>query len=283
MGGPGSPQAQGAARATPSAGRYPRPVRVTDSVERVALALEALAGSPEGVGVTGLAEVLGVHKATASRLLGTLAVRGLVERDPATRLYRLGARLVSIAGGAVARLPIVSQARVELEQLTALTSETSNLAVLDRFHVVYVDQVTPSESVVMASWVGRRSPAHASSSGKVLLAFGDERSREEVMTRPLEPLTDATVTDPARLRVILDEVRRRGFARSIGELEDGLVTIAAPVLSEGRAVAAVSLSGPTFRIAARDHAHLTRMVSDAATSIGHRVAGRASGSPSRAG
>jgi len=75
MGGPGSPQAQGAARATPSAGRYPRPVRVTDSVERVALALEALAGSPEGVGVTGLAEVLGVHKATASRLLGTLAVQ----------------------------------------------------------------------------------------------------------------------------------------------------------------------------------------------------------------
>jgi DNA-binding IclR family transcriptional regulator len=133
----------------------------------------------------------------------------------------------------------------------------------------------------MASWVGRRSPAHASSSGKVLLAFGDERGRDEVMTRPLEALTDETVTDPARLRVILDEVRRRGFARSIGELEDGLVTIAAPVLSDGRAVAAVSLSGPTFRIAARDHAHLTGMVVNAATSIGHRVAGRASGALTR--
>jgi DNA-binding IclR family transcriptional regulator len=252
-------------------------VRVTDSVERVALALEALAAAPEGVGVTEVARVLDVHKATASRLLGTLALRGLVERDPATRLYRLGPRLVSIAGGAVARLPIVSQARSELEQLTALTSETSNLAVLDRFHVVYVDQVTPSESVVMASWVGRRSPAHASSSGKVLLAFGPERLREELLSRQLEALTERTVSDPARLRAVLDEVRRAGSARSIGELEDGLVTIAAPVLSEGRALAAVSLSGPTFRIAPRDHAHLTGMVVNAAAAIGHRVAGRASG------
>lgn len=258
-------------------------MRKTDSVERVAVALEALAASPEGVGVTGVADALAVHKATASRLLGTLAGCGLVERDPATRLYRLGPRLVSIAGGAVARLPIVSQARAQLEQLTALTSETSNLAVLDRFHVVYVDQITPSESVVMASWVGRRSPAHASSSGKVLLAFGDPRTREQLLARPLEALTERTVTDPVRLRATLDEVRRRGYARSIGELEDGLVTIAAPVLSEGRAVAAVSCSGPTFRIAPRDHAHLTRVVVTAAAAIGHRVDGRSSALASGSG
>ena len=256
-------------------------MRPTSSVERVAVTLEVLAASPQGVGVTEVARILDVHKATASRLLGTLAVRGLVERDPATRLYRLGARLVSIAGGAVARLPIVSQAHPELEQLTALTSETTNLAVLDRFHVVYVDQVTPPETVVMASWIGRRSPAHASSSGKVLVAFGGERLREELLTRPLEALTERTVTDPGRLRAILDEVRRRGYARSLGELEDGLVTIAAPVLSQGRAVAAVACSGPTFRIAPRDHAHLTSLVVTAATAIGHRVAGRAPGVASR--
>lgn len=256
---------------------YPRGVRVTDSVERVAVTLEVLAGAPEGAGVTTVARALGVHKATASRLLGTLAIRGIVERDPVTRLYRLGPRLVSIAGGAVARLPIVSQARSELEALTAITSETSNLAVLDRFDVVYVDQVTPAETVVMASWVGRRSPAHASSSGKVLVAFGPERAREDLLSPPLEALTSSTVTDPARMRSLLDEVRRRGYAVSVGELEDGLVTIAAPVLSEGRAVAAVSLSGPTFRISPRDHAHLTRAVVNAAAAIGHRVAGRATG------
>ena len=75
---------------------------------------------------------------------------------------------MGLAATAVARLPVVSQARPELEQLSAATSETANLAILDRFHVVYVDQVTPAQTVVMASWVGRRSPVHASSSGKVL-------------------------------------------------------------------------------------------------------------------
>lgn len=249
-------------------------MRATDSVERVARTLEALAAAPHGVSVTELARALGVHKATASRLLGTLAAHGLVERDPSSRRYRLGVRLMSMAGGAFARLPIVSQARPELERLTALTSETSNLAVLDRFHVVYVDQVTPTENVVMASWVGRRTPAHASSSGKVLVAFGDERSREALLTRPLEALTPRTITDPGRLREVLSEVRRRGYALSVGELEDRLVTLAAPVLVEGRAVAAVSLSGPTYRISPREYAYLARVVMDAAAAIGHQMAGR---------
>jgi DNA-binding IclR family transcriptional regulator len=249
-------------------------VRVTDSAERVVSVLDLLAGALDGLGVSAVARGLDVHKTTASRLLATLAGHGLVERDPDTRRYHLGPRLVSLAGAAVARLPAVSQARPELEQLTRLTSETTNLAILDRFHVVYVDQVTPPEAVVMASWVGRRSPAHASSSGKVLLAFGDERAREAMLSRRLERLTPHTVTDPARLRAILEEARRRGYARSVGELEEGLVTMAAPVLVDGRAVAAVSLSGPIFRIPPHDQPRLTHLLLDAAAAIGHRMAGR---------
>jgi DNA-binding IclR family transcriptional regulator len=174
------------------------------------------------------------------------------------------------------RLPIVSQARPELEQLTRASAETANLAVLDRFHVVYVDQVTPPQAVVMASWVGRRAPAHASSSGKVLLAFGDEAIREALLARPLEALTPKTVTDPRRLRTILDETRERGYAKSVDELEDDFVTMAAPVLVEGRAVAAVSVSGPSARLPSRDHPHLARLLIDAGRAIGHRVAGRSS-------
>jgi IclR family acetate operon transcriptional repressor len=216
---------------------------------------------------------LGVHKTTASRLLATLAASGLLERDTATRCYRLGARLVSFAGAAVSRLPVVSQARPELEQLSSATAETANLAILDGSYVVYVDQVTPSHAVVMASWVGRRSPAHASSSGKALLAFGDGDVRERVLSRPLERLTDRTVTDPDRLRSVLEETRRRGYARSVGELEDGLITMAAPVLVDSIAVAAVSVSGPGFRIPPRDHPHLGQLLLNAAAAIGHRMSG----------
>jgi DNA-binding IclR family transcriptional regulator len=249
-------------------------VRSIDAVERVALTLDALARTPDGLGVTELARALGVHKASASRLLATLRERGLVERDPASRRYHLGVRFVSIAGAAMLRLPVVSQARPELEQLTRLSSETSNLAVLERFHVVYVDQVTPAQEFVMPSWIGRRTPVHASSSGKVLVAFGDEALREALLARPLEQLTPSTITDPARLREVLEETRRRGHARSVGESEDDMVSIAAPVISNGRAIAAVSVSGPRTRLPARDHAHLARLVMDAAVAASHRVAGR---------
>ncbi|MEA2581026.1 MAG: hypothetical protein QOE83_1918 [Actinomycetota bacterium] len=249
-------------------------MRGTDSADRVVAVLDQLAGVPEGVGVTDVARQLGVHKTTASRLLGTLALTGVIERDAATRRYRLGARLVSLAGAAMARLPVVSQARPELEHLAAVATETANLAILDGRHVVYVDQVVPPQAVVMASWVGRRSPAHASSSGKVLLAFGEEAVREAALSAPLEQLTPLTITDPQRLRTLLEDTRRRGYASGVGELEDGLVTVAAPVMVDQRAVGAVSLSGPSFRIPPRDQPHLGRLLIDAAAAIARRMSGQ---------
>ena len=250
-------------------------MRTTDGADRVVTVLDALGREPDGLGVSAVARQLAVHRSTASRLLATLAAGGLVERDPHTRMYRLGARLIGLAASAVVRLPVVSHARPELEALSAQTSETANLAILDGMHVVYVDQVTPAQTVVMASWVGRRSPVHASSSGKVLMALGDPTARDALLGRRLEPITDRTVVEPQALRAVLDEARRRGYATSSGELETGLVTIAAPVLAGDRAVAAVSISGPTFRIPARDLPGLGRAVRDAAGAVGHRMAGRA--------
>ena len=248
-------------------------MRVTEVADRVVSVLDLLGAEPDGLGVREIARRLDVHPSTASRLLGTLSASGLIEREGGGR-YRLGARIVGLAAAAVDRLPVVSQARPELEHLSAVTSETVNLAIRDGLHVVYVDQVTPAQTVVMASWVGRRSPVHASSSGKVLLAFGDERAREVVGRRRLEALTSRTVTDPDRLAEVLRRVRRQGYAASTGELEDGLVTIAAPVLVEGAAVAAISVSGPAYRLPTRDVPHLARQVMDAAAAASHRMAGR---------
>ena len=86
-------------------------MRETDGAERVARALEILGGAPNGLGVSEVARALRVHRSTASRLLGTLAASGMVERDQLTQRYRLGARIVGLAATAVSRLPVVSQAR----------------------------------------------------------------------------------------------------------------------------------------------------------------------------
>jgi DNA-binding IclR family transcriptional regulator len=254
-------------------------MRATDGAERVVRVLDALGGARDGLGVSDVARTLKVHRSTASRLLGTLAASGIVERDAVTQRYRLGARMVGLAATAVARMPVVSQARPQLEQLSADTSETVNLAILDRSHVVYVDQVTPAASVVMASWVGRRSPVHASSSGKVLMAWGDQKARQASVRRRLEAITDRTITDVEELGRVLDETRRRGYATSDGELERGLVTVAAPVLLDGRAVAAVSISGPGYRLPARDLPGLGRRLMEAAAAVAHRMAGRSSSHP----
>lgn len=249
--------------------------RRTDAAQRVIDVLDLLGESRDGLGVRAVARRLDVHPSTSSRLLATLAAGGVLDRDPATARYRIGARVVGLAAAAVDRLPVVSQARPELEHLSTVTAETVNLAIRDGRHVVYVDQVTPAQTVVMASWVGRRSPVHASSSGKVLLAFGTEDPDDAISALGrLERLTDRTVTDPARLAETLRQARRQGYATSAGELEDGLVTIAAPVLIDGVAIAAISVSGPAYRLPGREVPHLARLVVDAATGAAHRMAGR---------
>ena len=236
--------------------------------------LDLLGESQDGLTVAELARRLGVHPSTASRLLGTIAAGGLIEREGSTQRFRIGARIVGLAAAAVDRLPVVSQARPQLEHLSAVTSETANLAIRDGFHVVYVDQVTPAQTVVMASWVGRRSPVHASSSGKVLVAFGDPTLQESVLAQALDAVTARTIVAPAELRRVWAQTRRQGYAASSGELEDGLVTIAAPVMVDGRAVAAISVSGPAFRLPQRDVPRLGHDVIDAARAASLRMAGR---------
>ena len=225
-------------------------MRTTEAADRVVTVLELLAESPEGLGPSEIAERLEVHKATASRLLGTLAARHFVERTSPGR-YRLGPGVIRLAGFAIHGTGLVTSARPAIEALSARTGETVTLGILEGLHVLYVDEVYDRHSIVSANWIGRRSPVHCSSSGKVLVAFDDDRV-DQVLHGPLEGQTRHSVTDPGALRAVLADVRRRGFAASAGELEEGLNTVAVPVRLEGRVVAAVSISGPSFRLPARD-------------------------------
>jgi IclR family acetate operon transcriptional repressor len=242
------------------------------SVARAAGILELLAAESGDLGVTELGRRLGVHKATASRLLSTLAEHGLVERHPATDKYRLGFGLIHLAGVAMAGLDLVQQARPILEDLADKTSETVNLAVLDGDHVMHVDQIAGRRSVVSVSWVGRRTPVHCTSNGKVLLAFAPEAERERLLKRPLEPRTRNSITDPTKLRTALEEVRARGYAQTIEELEEGLNAVAAPVRSgNGDVIAAVSVAGPSFRMRPVELPRIASVTVDAANAISRRI------------
>ncbi|GGK77075.1 IclR family transcriptional regulator [Mangrovihabitans endophyticus] len=227
------------------------------SVDRAVTVLEILADRGEA-GVTELAAELGVHKSTASRLVGALVQRGLVEQNGERGRYRLGLGMVRLAGAAASRIDLPQVAQPICEMLAGELGETVNVAVLDDRHAVNVCQGLSQAAIGSFNWVGRRTPLHATSSGKVLLAFCADRPRDLTLAK----FTGRTVTDAGRLAEQLDEIRARGWGTTSEELEIGLNAVAAPVLGTR---AAISASGPSFRLTTdKFPAYGQRLVSGAA-------------------
>ena len=219
------------------------------SVDRAVSVLEILARVGE-VGVTELAAEIGVHKSTAFRLLGALEDRGLVERTRDRGKYRLGLGLLRLANAVPGRLDLAQQGRDVCEKLAADVGETVNIAVLRSNHVVNVEQARGPSAVGTHNWVGQLTPLHATSSGKILLAFMSADTRRHALAAaPLTRFTDHTITSLEDLEAQLPAVAADGFVVSIEEYEDGLNAVAAPVRDhDGVVIAAVSVSGPVYRL-----------------------------------
>jgi IclR family transcriptional regulator, acetate operon repressor len=244
------------------------------SVDRAVDVLEYLAERDEGA-VTDLAAALGVHKSTAFRLLAALEARGLVEQVSERGRYRLGFGLVRLAGAAAARLDLVAQSRPVTRRLAAAVGETVNVARLEEGMAVNVDQVLGGATVATQNWVGQRTPLHATSSGKVLLAFADPAERARLLARPLERYTPSTITDRAVLEAELVRVAAAGWASTREELEVGLNAIAAPVWGpDGAVVAAVSASGPSYRLGPDRFAAVAAAVVAAGDEVSRRLGWR---------
>lgn len=217
------------------------------AVERVVRALEILA--KEGSAAVGdMADRMGVHKSTASRILGALETHGFVQQSSRRGKYQLGVGLLRIASSIPRRLSLVNAARPVLEDLAENFGETVNLAVRRDVYAVNVDQAMGSATVASFDWIGSLTPLHATSSGKVFLAYLHPGERNELLQRV--ELTSFTPHTHGReqLEKELSGIAEHGFASTRGELEEGLNAIAAPVFGHmGDVIGAVSLSGPAFR------------------------------------
>ena len=237
------------------------------SVDRAAKVLEILAREGEA-GVGELATELNVHASTAFRLVSALESREMVERNTWRGKYRLGAGILRLATATAARLALVRQARPVCERLSALLGETVNIAVLIDGDVLYVDQTRGASALGADNWVGRRAPVHATSNGKVLLAYLPDTALGATLRPPLEAFTEQTVTGPARLRAQLADIRADGCAVTSDELELGMTAIAAPIRdAEGQVVASLGASGPAFRLEGGNLAPARDAVTAAAAEI----------------
>ena len=153
--------------------------RTIQSVDRAAMLIKAIADSRQPPTVVELAAACGLNRSTAWRLLATLDAHGLIERDPVSQRYSLGYAFLRIAAGAEPD-PLVRQARPVLERLAIATGEATNLAVVKRFRLVYVDQVDPPQ-IMAPNWFGRDVPLHATSTGKAYLAFMTPEERQTAL------------------------------------------------------------------------------------------------------
>src|SRR5689334_12982871 len=245
------------------------------SVERAISVLEVLAARGEA-GVTEVASEIDVHKSTAFRLLGALEGGGLVEQTGHRGKYRLGFGLIPVAGAASDRLDVGQQGRAGCPRLATELGETVNVAVLRDHFVVNVDQARGPSTVASHNWIGQLTPLHCTSSGKVLLAHLDPAKRAELLARAGTPaLTARTVSSPGRLEEQLVRVREAGYATAIEEYELGLNAVAAPVFDgSGQVVAAVSVSGPSYRFDEQRVRHavapLLATTADISRRMGHR-------------
>jgi DNA-binding IclR family transcriptional regulator len=216
------------------------------SIERAFAVLGALADGP--IGVTEVADRVGLPKSTTARLLASLAREGVVEQVPGGTRYRLGGRLATLAAGIRPTRNLTALARPALVELAAATGEAAGLSVPDGDLVHYVDQVDTPNPVSVRDWTGSRVPLHAVSSGQVLLAHRTPAALERYLARPLERFTDRTLVHPDALRERVREVRRDGYSWVREEFDEGINSVAAPIAdASGEVVAAVHLHGPSYR------------------------------------
>jgi DNA-binding IclR family transcriptional regulator len=226
------------------------------SLRRGLLALELLARAEDqadgGLGVVDAARRLGVDKSQASRTLRALADHGLAERDPASRAYRLGPRVFAYAA-LVSERRLLRTAPPVLQALVNALGERAHLTVLDGPAVLTLLSHSPPHAVQAAGWAGRTVPAYCSAAGRALLADHDPDALRALLGDvELEPLGPNTVATLAELSARVREAAERGYAIADEELEAGLSAVAAPVRRfDGRVVAALNVSGPSFRFRPR--------------------------------
>ncbi|MFO1107071.1 MAG: IclR family transcriptional regulator [Amaricoccus sp.] len=240
-----------------------------------ALGILKVLAEGEGMSLTELAEASGQAPATVYRVLSTFEAHGMVEVQPATQLWFVGQAAFRIGSAFLGRTSLVEEARGVMRALMLETGETANLAIADGGQVVFLSQVETHEPIRAFFRPGTRGPIHASGIGKALLAHhAPEAVARIVREQGLEAFTPRTITEPARLAAELASIRARGWALDDEERTPGMRCIAAPIFNEFReAVAGVSVSGPTVRLAPERCAAVGGLVRAAADRITRAIGG----------
>ena len=212
--------------------------------------LDLFTRSQPQIGLSDLARLAGVNKATCFRLMADLCAAGLAEQVDASKEYRLGPALLRLAALREANVPLRDAALPDLQALARQTGETAHLSLLvgtDLRPLAHAYSSAHASKITMEDV--RVFPFHATSSGLAVLTFQPPTFREAVFARPMPALTAQTQTDPAVLRQRLGQIERQGFAESHGTFEADVTSFAVPLFDAlGRCTGALSTAAVASRV-----------------------------------
>lgn len=244
----------------------------TQSVARAIALLKAFSDAQPEWSLNELAQATGLNKTTAFRLLSALEAERLVMRNPLSGGYRLGVELIALGGTAMRSNPLRAMSRPSLVTLAEQSGEAATLEMLVENYVLVLDEIASSNPMGMTQDVGNRLPLHATATGKVLLASRPDAEIDRLLSDPLEPLTEQTIIDRARLKAELARVRQEGIAIAVGELEPGFTAVAAPIMDrERQVIAAISVGGPSLRLTTDRLPTIAAMVQMSARQISRQL------------
>jgi len=216
------------------------------SVDRALQILWTLNGLQQAT-VTEIAQELEVHKSTASRLLSTLERHQLVVRRHDSLAYELGHGILQLAGSVNAQHDLTKSAQLLAEAAADHFKLTANVAILDDISAVNIAQSDPPDKFFTPrQYVGRRTPGHATSSGKVLLAFANQQLQDKILANSLPQFTPQTITTRSALAEEFAAIRQRGWAVSNNEWDEDMTAVGVPVLgNHDHVIAALTITGFT--------------------------------------
>lgn len=222
-------------------------IRAIDRALRILMGFTT-AGAELTIGA--LAASAEVPRSTAFRILATLEAAGFVERDTIADTYRLGPSALLVGGAALRQLDFQQRLRPQLEALMQATGETVHLVIFRDRQTLVVDKIDSYHAIRLVSNIGFRSPLHATSAGKLMLAHQPSARIDTILQEhEFTPFTERTITNADDLRRHFAQIRQQGYAEDDEEFEVGLRCIAAPIRDSSREVfAGVSISGPTQRM-----------------------------------
>jgi IclR family KDG regulon transcriptional repressor len=223
-------------------------------------------------GISEIAQAVGLHKATAYRIVTTLVNYSYLEWVADGQKYRLGLELSNLGFKVIRRMDLRREALPYMKQYVREWDETCDLSIFDQGRVFYIEILRGNHALTIAAAVGQRLPAHCTASGKLFLAYLPEAELDAILSRPLNVYTDNTVTSPDELNKQFEIIRNQGYAVDYEEYEVGVCAVAAPIFNRGgNVIAAIGGPSPISRMTPERINEIAEAFKDAAKAISQRM------------